>query len=181
MILDLWPECEDLLKKYFVYDKIFDLLNYDENLDDLYNELKNLKKDAFDPNYRFIFLHYDTDYYLYPEIPGLTLTNLQKILVELNIPNYFCLIITNHFNIDKELRYLQKTFTKDDYPIGNIVSQLQQCHVISFDKLEPVDLANDIKFKYSCLNRCKRSHRHSLISLLNYKNLLVQGMVSYVK
>ena len=181
MILDLWPECEDILNKCFVYDKIFDLLAYDSDFSTLANELGALKQETFDSNYRFIFLHYDTDYYLYPGLPGLILTNLQRLLVELDIPNYFCLIITNHTRIKSELEYLCRTFTKDTHPIGSIVCQLQQCHVTKIDNIQRCNLNNQLEFKYSCFNNAARSHRHSLISLLHYKKLLPQGLVSYVK
>lgn len=180
-MLNLWVNCEEILRRNFVYDKIFDLLDYDSDLNKLTEELKQLKKDTFESNYRFIFLHYDTDYYLYPDRPGLTLTNLQRLLAKLDIPNYFCLIITNHGMIKKDLEYLQEVFTKDNCTIGSIVCQLQQCHVTQFETLEQCDLNNQLKFKYSCFNNAKRSHRHALIGLLSYKKLLDQGLVSYVK
>jgi hypothetical protein len=180
MKFDLWPECEKILKANFVYDKIFDLLRYDNNLDLLVNELSNLKKESYDPTYRFIFLHYDTDYYLYPGLPGITLTNLQQILVHLDIPNYFCLLVTNYPNIGHDLTYLQKTFSTDPYPIAHIVCQLQKCHIKSFDALSKCSVHTDIKYKYSCLNNSRRVHRRFLISLLSYKNLLDHGLISYV-
>jgi len=179
-MLNLWPECETILQKYFVYDKIFDLFYYDQNFEKLQAELTKLKQDCFPPNYRFVFLHYDTDYCIYPGIPGIMLTNLQQLLVELDIPNYFCLIVTNHFNIKQDLSYLQQVFTKDTHPIGSIICQLQQCHVKPFKELLPCE-PTKLEHKFSCFNYTKKSHRDSLISLLNYKNLLGQGLVSYVK
>ena len=132
-LLDLWDDCEKILKKYFVYDKVFDLLSYDHDLDQLKHEIKTiLSGEQFAPNYRLIFLHYDTDYYVFPSTPGILLTNLQIILQELNVPNYFCLIVSNHNNLSDELEYLRKNFTKDDYAISNIFCQLQNwrpnCH-----------------------------------------------------
>lgn len=177
-VLNLWPECDDILQKYFVYDKILDLLNYD-SIESLKSELSLLKKDSYPINYRFIFLHYDTDYYVYQTTPGILLTNLQIILQELDIPNYFCLIITNYNNIEKELEVLRSTFTTDSYPIGSILCQLQQLHVVK--NLTELELnVKSIEKSYSCFNRNRRSHRHVLVSLLNYHNLLEKGLISYV-
>lgn len=44
----------DVLKKYFIFDKIFDLLDYDNDMSMLYEDLKKLKKESYDVNYRFI-------------------------------------------------------------------------------------------------------------------------------
>jgi hypothetical protein len=179
MRLDLWKECEDLLSKYFVYDKIFDLLDYDADIQNLKKELTSLKKEEYNNNYRFIFLHYDTDVYLYQNMPGILLTNLQIILAELAIPNHFCLIVSNHNNLDSELETLRCNFTRDPRAISNICCQLQKCHVTN--KLDPIDLnINNISKSYVCFNNTKRSHRHTLISMLQHSQLLDQGIVSYV-
>lgn len=175
---ELWPECETILKKYFVYEKIFNLYSYVNNFDQLKDDLSLYKKNNYDANYRFIFLHYDTEYYLYPNVSGLFLTNLQRLLVKLDIPNYFCIVITNHYNIKEDLLYLQKNFTKDEYPIGSIICQLQNVHVTK--KLEACELNANLNYNFSCLNKSKRSHRSSLIGLLNYKKLLSNGLISYV-
>lgn len=178
--LSLWPESEEILKKYFQFDKIFDLLPYSNDFESLKQDLINLKKDSYDINYRFIFLHYDTDYYVYPDAPGLVLFNLQKILVELGIPNFFCLIITNHNNLSFELEYLRKHFTTDQCAISFILHQLQKCHVTT--DFKDVDINFELINKnYSCFNRSRRFHRRALVSLLQHNNLLDQGIVSYVK
>jgi hypothetical protein len=179
-ILDLWEECNTILNEHFVYDKIFDLFDYDTNLEKLYAELAKLKKERYDINYRFIFLHYDTDYYIYLNTPGILLTNLQTVLTKLDIPNYFCLIVTNHTNLEQELIYLQKNLTNDHSAIGVIVSQLQNCHVTK--PLKDIDTNSEaIKNNYCCFNYSCRGHRTALISLLYYKDFLKYGTVSYVK
>lgn len=177
-----WDECKKVLNDHFIFDKVFDLIQHNELFETLKEDLKKLKKDQYDVNYRFVFLHYDTDYYIYPNIPGILITNLQKILVDLDIPNFCCLIITNHTNLKIELEYLRENFTQDQYPIGCIVSQLQNCHVTHFNKLKKINLnINLIKKHYLCFNRSKRNHRKTLISLLHYNQLLHKGLVSYVK
>ena len=83
-----------ILKKYFVFDRVFDLLDYDQDMDRLRTDLLLLRKHHHESNYRFVFLHYDTDYYITQDFPGITLINLQKILESIDIPNYFCLILS---------------------------------------------------------------------------------------
>jgi hypothetical protein len=177
---DLWEECNNILNKHFVFDKIFDLVEYDTDLKKLYDELNELKKETYDTNYRFVFLHYDTDYYLYPNSPGVLLRNLQTILKKLNIPNYFCLIVTNHNNLEQELTYLQENITNDHSAIGVIFSQLQKCHVTHQLTDIKVNSAS-INTRYCCFNRAQRNHRRALISLLHYNDFLKYGNVSYVR
>jgi hypothetical protein len=181
MLFDLDDECYQLLNKYFTYDKIFDLFDYDQNIDLLYNELLILKQEQYKDNYRFVFLHYDTDYYLFPNTAGLLITNLQRLLHKLDIPNYFCLIITNHNNLYDELKFIQSIYAKNDVPISCIVSQLQKCHVTALTNITNIDVNHRDIFKhYSCFNNSRRSHRHAIIRLLAHDNLIDQGLVSYV-
>jgi hypothetical protein len=108
------------------------------------------------------------------------LRNLQTILKKLNIPNYFCLIVTNHNNLEQELTYLQENITNDHSAIGVIFSQLQKCHVTHQLTDIKVNSAS-INTRYCCFNRSQRNHRRALISLLHYNDFLKYGNVSYVK
>ena len=142
----------------------------------LYNDLLKLKQDHYESNYRFIFLHYDTDYYVTNDQPGLMLRNLQRILVNLDVSNYFCLILTQQ-NIEKELEILRQQETTENCAIANIQNFLQ--NLLWFDK-ENVELnPKAITSKYQSLCRVRRSHRTLLYSLLRNKNLIDHGMVSF--
>ena len=166
----------DVLKKYFIFDKIFNLLDYDNDMSMLYEDLKKLKKESYDVNYRFIFFHYDTDYYITNSQPGLTLRNLQRIIVSLDISNYFCLILS-HQDIDKELEILRQEETTDDCAISCIQHFLQKLIPIkiTYINLNP----ENITTKYQSLCGARRSHRTLLYSLLRRNSLLDQGQVSY--
>jgi len=165
-----------ILNKYFVYDRVFNLLFYQNAMEELYNVLLPMKRPDYESNYRFIFLHYDTDYYITNNQPGILLRNLQKILVSLDIPNYFCLILTEQ-NIQKELDQLAQEETNNDCSISSIQHGLQDW--IHKDFLD-VDLNYmQISKKYICLNRHRRSHRALLFSILKNKNLLDDGIVSF--
>jgi hypothetical protein len=170
----------DILKKYFIFDRIFDLIDYDLNMDQLYNELKVLKKDKFEHNYRFVFLHYDTEYYITQNLPGITLINLQKILESLDIPNYFCLLLSQQ-DLQPMCNRVWKDFASNDScSIANIHNFLHNpIHpYIKDSNLESNETL--ITKKYISLNGVGRFHRRILISLLKSKNLLESGIVSYL-
>jgi len=169
-------DIEKILKNYFEFDGIFNLLDYDYRMIDLYNEIKRLKKNFYNANYRFVFLHYDTEYYITNDEPGLTLRNLQRLLVSLDIPNYFCLILTQQ-NIGNQLEKLRIQETNDDCTISHIVNGLQP--LIHFKVDDVNNNVGSITKKFICLNGVKRFHRAMLYSMLASKNLLDQGIVSY--
>lgn len=172
----------DVLKKYFVFDRTFDLSRYDINgMHQLHSELSKLKKESYFPNYRFIFLHYETEYYFYKQYPGLTLTNLQRILSNLDISNYFCLILSQQDVADK-MKFLQKHETTDQTAIDSIK---YQNFYWTDDYLSPM-IEQDIKIssekisqKYLCLNRNNRFHRRVFFTLLKDKKLIEHGAISY--
>jgi hypothetical protein len=177
--IETWsPEMLAILKKYFIFDQVFALIDYDSNMKVLYDKLAKLKRDSYEPNYRFIFLHYDTEYYIAPDRAGLTLINLQKILQSLDISNYFCLILTQQ-NLEAQCQQVQRDHTIDDCSIASISAQLHRpCHLPIEDKNLNLNV-DMISAKYLSLNKIPRFHRHALVALLKYKNLLGQGMVSY--
>jgi len=173
----LQQEAAKILKKYFVFDRMFNLLDYDSNMQLLYDELKLLKREIYQSNYRFIFFHYDTEYYITNDSPGITLLNLQKILASLDIPNFFCLIITQQ-DVRHWCQQLKTQLTTDDCSIGVIPNMLHApIHPDKFIELEVNEQA--ITKKYITLNRVGRFHRRVLISWLKHKNLLEHGKVSF--
>ncbi len=174
----LCPEAESLLRKYFVFDHFFDLLHYDSNMTELYNDLKALTKQSYEPNYRFIFLFYDTEYYINHDSPGLTLLNLQNILESLDIDNYFCILLTQQ-NLQSVCRDLQKNHTTNDCSIAVFENFLHRPFNPPPDVFQGQLNVKSISKKYVSLNKVARFHRRVLVALLKYKNLLRFGMVSY--
>lgn len=176
MIIDL--RAMKVLNEFFIFDQIFDLIDFDHDMNSLYVKLEQLKKNHYEPNYRFIFLHYDTEYYISDKIPGVTLMNLQRVLTALDIPNYFCLILSQQ-NLQSYLDWLRDHETNDSCSITCITNQLHTpIHQSTYNK--NLSLNNGIiTKKYISLNRVTRFHRRVLVSLLKDKNLLNEGMVSY--
>lgn len=171
------PSIASVLAEYFEYDQIFDLARYDGDMAKLYHELKQLQKSAYQPQYRFVFSYYDTDYFISHDQPGLTLRNLQRLTKSLDISNYFCLIITQQ-DIKRQLETLRWQETNDGCAISSITHGLQP--LIHFDtgavELNP----NSIVKNYICLNGVRRFHRTMLYAHLQNKKILDQGLVSYM-
>ena len=173
---------EQVLRKHFTYDKLFNLVDYDFNMTGLYHELKQLQKSCYDPNYRFIFIHWDTDYYISNDQPGLTLRNLQRILKALDISNYFCLVITQQ-SLQDQLLTLQKQETTDEHPITGITTWLQdlvnrQDVIRGYQDGVSANIDAMAK-KFICLNGVKRFHRSLIFAHLQQQGRLDQGIVSF--
>lgn len=173
----LGADAVNVLTKYFEFDRIFDLTLYDTNMEALYNELNQLKRESYNNNYRFIFLHFDTEYYLSDSTPGFTLINLQRILTRLDIPNYFCLVISQQ-DLHTQLEQVRISESTDNVAIDCIVSCLLTWAYFSPDKELSINNSN-IDKKYITLNRVRRLHRRALVGLLADKNLIADGLVSY--
>jgi hypothetical protein len=174
---ELYPSAVDLLKKYFVFDRVFNLIYYDQNFDLLYNELLKLKKDCYDPNYRFIFLHHDTEYFLNHKSPGFTLINLQRVLQKLDISNCFCLVISQQ-DLSTQLEMVRQQESNDVDAIGYIQTMMFLGCVMKPSDTQELG-SDQIHKVYTALNGVPRFHRRILVSLLKEKNLLDQGIVSY--
>lgn len=167
---------EKTLSKHFKFDKIFNLLHYGVSLSGLKVDLMPLCKESYENNYRFIFLHYDTDYHITNDQPGLVLRNLQRILLSLDIPNFFTLIISQK-DLQPHLDLLRGQETNDDCAIACIAHPLQEN--MHFEKIN-IDYNNDkIVSKFMSLNRVKRFHRTLLYALLKKNDLIKHGSVSY--
>lgn len=173
------PDALLVLKKHFKFDRMFNLIEYDLCMEKLLEELKPLVKDEFEHNYRFIFLHYDTDYHISTDFPGITLINLQRILVSLDIPNYFCIILTQQ-DLTEQLEYLRVTETTDTIPIMAIKT-LTHVQLYS-DTNANLDI-NILKIykKFISLNGIPRFHRRIIASGLLHSFSAQDGFISYNK
>jgi hypothetical protein len=149
-------------------------------MDVLYDELKLLRQDCHESNYRFIFLHYDTEYYITPDYPGVTIINLQKILEKLDIPNYFCLILSQQ-NLQPMCDRVKDYFAPNDSCSIAVITNWVHTPLNPrpADLSLPLNHRNIIK-KYISLNGIGRFHRRVLFALLKFKNLIEHGWVSYL-
>lgn len=172
----LSKEVIDTLRKYYQFEDIIDLANYDFDFASLRNLLSSLKKDEFQDNYRFIFFNRESAFY-YKKQHNFVWYNLQVLLRELDIPNRFCILITQHadaqyaFNqLQKEITYDQEPITVFDYYLFTDWVNIPDSINLNFDKIEK---------QYMSLNRVRRKHRSLAFVLLNHYKLLDRGLISY--
>lgn len=171
-----YPVLHSILEEHFQFDRIFILGQYGLDLHKLHKELESLCRDQYENNYRFIFLHFDTDYHITNDQPGLVLRNLQRILRDLDISNYFCMVVSQK-DLQADLDLLQKQETTDDCSIYCLQYPIEDVYQYNDFKLD-LNVAA-VEHNFICLNRAKRKHRTILYALLKHKNLLNKGLVRY--
>ena len=176
----LRQEFVNSLKERFNVIEIIDLFFYDSRMDLLKSKLELLKKDPFEKNDRIVFLHFDTEYYLHADKPGLLTTNLVSLLSELDIPSWFTLLITNQPQLKEKIKQARKSFSKDDHDMPVIYCNFQKLLVDQTESVIDLPLNEDLVEKnFVCLNGAKRFHRKALVTLLDYNDMIKNGIVSY--
>lgn len=171
------PSAYEILTKHFKICGLFNLFAHSERMPELYSKLKKIKKDQFDPDERIIFVLADTDYHLDENSPGFTLYNLQLILADLDIPNYFCLILTNRPDYNECTKIVQRQLTTDPLPICSITTLLDPNWAVQIDP-RIFNLA-DIQFPFCVLSRQARVHRSYFMSQVFKHELHKVGMIGY--
>jgi len=153
----------------------FDLSLYDHRMDSLYRDLSEFKNFTFRPNQRLVFLHVDIEYIV--DTVRFTLYNLQKILHNLSIPNYFCMIVGQQ-STNQDLIFLRDLLTNDPHPISQISFEGYLCSTDhSSSKVELNE--NLIEKQFIFLSNQPRRHRNFLASWLQHNNLISKGLISY--
>lgn len=170
------PRIIDHLSKHFIIVKVINLVEYDWRPHELYEELKKLNQNSFTNKERIIFIFGDTEYYL--GTYGFTLHNLQKILIELNIANYFCIILTHQSFISESAKFINDSFVKDDFPISVFEVYLDQ--TMNIDKINTSTELNfnAIEKSYILLSGTARTHKIIFFSLLD-DTLKDKGIISF--
>ncbi len=155
----------------------YDLLQYDHRMDDLYRDLSKFQGHVFRHNQRLAFLHIDTEYIV--DRVRFTLYNLQKILRDLSISNYFCMSIGHQSTID-DMIFIRDLLTDDPYPISQISFE---GHLrVNLPPKTKVRLREDlIEKQYIFLSNHPRRHRNFMMSWLSYHGLTDKGLINYSK
>lgn len=87
----------------------------------LYDFLTSVYRPEYDNNFRILIVQDCVDVYDYQAMPGLAVTTLQKNASQLDISNFFILIITVNKNIQTELEQVQRLYSTDDCKIQSVV------------------------------------------------------------
>lgn len=100
-----------LRKKYQieVYDNVADYLI--QPITKLYDRLASIKRDVFPDDYRIVF-------YVQAPLKQDFLNYLQKTLTELDIPNFFVLVVSNQPTIQSQLLEAFNRYSSDSAPIA---------------------------------------------------------------
>jgi radical SAM protein with 4Fe4S-binding SPASM domain len=111
---------ESLSKKYaIVGEPIF----LSEEKSNIYNKLKSYYKTAFENNERIIVVQDCNDIYDYEDQPGESIVFLQRTIQEIDISNYFVVVITGNQNIEQELNSVKKLFSTDSVCIQHVLTK----------------------------------------------------------
>jgi hypothetical protein len=154
---------------------VCDVLDHDHSWQSLYQCFKPFESHVFGHNERFLILHHDTDYYPSMDSCGNTIYNIVKICAELDISTDHILILSAALGgLAQEVAY------------QCMINNLSPIKTLDFSLWYtwPIELAEVTeKFKkqklFSCLNGVPRTHRKTLMALLNQTELLEQGIVSW--
>jgi radical SAM protein with 4Fe4S-binding SPASM domain len=92
--------------------------NGDNNLHDF---LTSVYRSEYNPNFRVLVLQDCEDEYDYVDLPGRAICALQKYVSQIDISNFFILVITGNENISAELEQVQKLYSTDSCVIQSYV------------------------------------------------------------
>ena len=80
----------------------------------LYNFLTSVYQTEYTTNFRILIAQDCTDVYDYEDLPGKAICTLQQYVSQIDISNFFVVIVTGNKNIDTELVQAQKLYSTDD-------------------------------------------------------------------
>jgi radical SAM protein with 4Fe4S-binding SPASM domain len=87
----------------------------------LHNFLTSVYRYEYEPNCRILVVQDCVDTYDYADLPGRAICALQKHASQLDISNFFILVVTGNKNISAELDQVQKLYSTDSCSIQSYV------------------------------------------------------------
>lgn len=101
----------------------------------LYDFLLSVYQIEYKNNFRILIIQDCSDVYDYDDLPGQAVCGLQKHLRDIDISNFFVLLLTGNSNIETELTLAQKLYSTDDRPI--------QSQIIDIDYVKNAQACQD--------------------------------------
>lgn len=161
-----------LKQKYNIVEHI-NICDIDRDFHKVADVLLKYRYEPFKINDRFLFEHFDTDFYQtnFAEI-GLNLYNLIEAFLKTNTPLYTLLIITNHFGIDREINKLLTDHDTNDRPtvIKTFINKLS--YPSNFNSFDDISNNNITKHAICMMLGTQRSHRSALFNEFKKFDLL---------
>ena len=87
----------------------------------LYNFLTSVYQTEYTTNFRILVVQDCTDVYDYEDLPGKAICTLQQYVSQIDISNFFVVIVTGNKKIDTELMHAQKLYSTDDCKIQSYI------------------------------------------------------------
>jgi len=115
MILD---QIKSVIPVEFNVKEFLDLSTLDSK-GRLFNALDPLKEEEFNKSTRIVFYHSAPLVYTFGDLPADSLIQLQKMLVYIDIPNFFCLVVSDK-DLKEDLEYICKNYCVGEQPINQI-------------------------------------------------------------
>src|SRR6056300_977037 len=97
---------------------VIESILFSESLSAIEQKLRLLKKDVFEDNDRVIIKQDIEDSYPYVDSAGVKLIEIQKIINQVDIPNYFVLLVTPNPDIESEIKFITEYYSVDSTPIN---------------------------------------------------------------
>ena len=142
--------------------KIIAEIDFFTDLKDIKKFLESNRKEYFHPNDRILFVQKSEDTYPFFDGAGKQLTEIQKLVSQIDISNCFILIQTSNKNIKQELEHVAKYYSTDsiifDFQIlpGNYQRVNQKQHNSACQKLwNHLYVGPDLHIKPCCVSDAK--------------------------
>lgn len=87
----------------------------------LHNFLTSVYRAKYHTNFRILIVQDCADQYDYADLPGRAICALQKYASQIDISNFFILVITSNKNISVELEQVQKLYSTDSFSMSSHV------------------------------------------------------------
>ena len=87
----------------------------------LYDFLTSVYQSEYKPNFRILIIQDCADTYDYTDLPGRAICALQKYASQIDISNFFIIVITGNKNISVELEQVQKLYSTDSFSMSSHV------------------------------------------------------------
>ena len=169
-----------LNKKFNILGE-FDIVNYDHDFNLLQSRLLIFSSHTFSHADKFIIVHYDTDYYMPNSNYGLSIYNLYKTFLELDISLSTMIIVTNHKGIESDFKNLIPLHEQQyNFPIiiDTLISTSNWYEELR-PTLKDIEFNANISHNAICMMGAKRIHRNILFNVFKKNNLLNKIICTY--
>jgi len=169
-----------LNKKFNILGE-FDLIHYDSDFNLLRTHIANCRKQIFSSTDKIIIVHKDTDYYMPNSSYGLTVYNLYKTFLELDISLSTMIIVTNHKGIESDFKNLIPLHEQQyNFPIiiDTLISTSNWYEELR-PTLKDIEFNANISHNAICMMGAKRIHRNILFNVFKKNNLLNKIICTY--